>query len=55
MRIIITLLLSFLLLGCTTDNITFSAGDSGEHRIGSPVCSTFVCGKNTRTPGEQSH
>ncbi|WP_193014445.1 MULTISPECIES: hypothetical protein [Gammaproteobacteria] len=53
MRIVITLLLSFLLLGCATDNVTFSAGDSGSHRLGSPVCSTLVCGKNTRTPGEQ--
>ncbi|MEY0452307.1 hypothetical protein [Proteus terrae] len=53
MRIAITLLLSFLLLGCATDNVTFSTGNSGSHRIGSPVCSALVCGKNTRTLGEQ--
>lgn len=53
MRTAITLLLSFLLLGCGTDNVTFSTGNSGSHRIGSTVCSTLVCGKNTRTPGEQ--
>ena len=53
MRTAITLLLSFLLLGCSTDNVTFSTGNSGNHRIGSPVCSALVCGKNTRTPGEQ--
>lgn len=53
MRIVMTLLFSFLLFGCTTDNVTFSAGNSEKHKIGSPVCSTLVCGKNTRTPGEQ--
>lgn len=54
MRIAIALLCSFLLLGCATDNVTFGMGNSGSHRIGSPVCSTLVCGKNTRTQGEQN-
>ena len=35
MRIASTLLLSFLLLGCSTDNVAFSTGNSGSHRIGS--------------------
>ncbi|MEQ4923659.1 hypothetical protein [Proteus hauseri] len=53
MRTVIVLL-SFLFLSGCTDSVNFRVGTSGEHRVGERVCSTLVCGKNTRTPDEQS-
>lgn len=54
MRTIFITLFSLLLLnGCTDNTVSFGAGDSGPHRIGQPVCSALVCGKNTRTPEQQ--
>ena len=52
MRTVI-LFFSFLFLSGCTDNVNFGVGTSGEHRVGERVCSTLVCGKNTRTPAEQ--
>lgn len=48
----ITLPVFLLLTGCA-ENTNFTVGDSGSHRIGSTVCSSIVCGKNTRTSEQQ--
>ena len=49
----IFLLIPFLfLIGCT-EQMSVGIGTSRAHNIGYPVCSTLVCGKNTRTVEEQ--
>ena len=52
MRLIFLLIPFMFLIGCT-EQMSVGIGTSITHNIGYPVCSTLVCGKNTRTVEEQ--